>query len=57
MAIDKTTPPQRHHTTYPINGTTALVTGANRGIGRALVDALLRAAPPRSTRRRATSTR
>ncbi len=36
MAIEKTTA-----NTYPINGTTALVTGANRGIGRALVDALL----------------
>jgi NAD(P)-dependent dehydrogenase (short-subunit alcohol dehydrogenase family) len=36
MAIEKNIP-----TTYPINGTTALVTGANRGIGRALVDALL----------------
>lgn len=35
MAIEKNTIP------YPINGTTALVTGANRGIGRALVDALL----------------
>jgi NAD(P)-dependent dehydrogenase (short-subunit alcohol dehydrogenase family) len=36
MAIDTNTA-----TTYPIKGTTALVTGANRGIGRALVDALL----------------
>jgi len=35
MATDSIT------TTYPIHGTTALVTGANRGIGRALVDALL----------------
>jgi NAD(P)-dependent dehydrogenase (short-subunit alcohol dehydrogenase family) len=40
MAIDtNTTAPTNN--TYPINGTTALVTGANRGIGRALVDALL----------------
>ncbi len=36
MAIEKNTA-----TPIPINGTTALVTGANRGIGRALVDALL----------------
>jgi NAD(P)-dependent dehydrogenase (short-subunit alcohol dehydrogenase family) len=36
MAIEKNTA-----STYPINGTTALVTGANRGIGRALVDALI----------------
>jgi NAD(P)-dependent dehydrogenase (short-subunit alcohol dehydrogenase family) len=36
MAIEKNTV-----ATYPIHGTTALVTGANRGIGRALVDALL----------------
>jgi NAD(P)-dependent dehydrogenase (short-subunit alcohol dehydrogenase family) len=36
MAIDATTTK-----TYPIKGTTALVTGANRGIGRAIVDALI----------------
>lgn len=36
MAIEQNT-----GNTYPIHGTTALVTGANRGIGRALVDALL----------------
>jgi len=35
MAIEKNV------STYPIHGTTALVTGANRGIGRALVDSLL----------------
>jgi NAD(P)-dependent dehydrogenase (short-subunit alcohol dehydrogenase family) len=39
MAIDATTAASL--TTYPIKGTTALVTGANRGIGRAIVDALL----------------
>jgi NAD(P)-dependent dehydrogenase (short-subunit alcohol dehydrogenase family) len=39
MAIDATTAATTN--TYPIKGTTALVTGANRGIGRALVDALL----------------
>jgi NAD(P)-dependent dehydrogenase (short-subunit alcohol dehydrogenase family) len=39
MAIDATTAATTN--TYPISGTTALVTGANRGIGRALVDALL----------------
>jgi NAD(P)-dependent dehydrogenase (short-subunit alcohol dehydrogenase family) len=38
MAIDATTTNTK---TYPIKGTTALVTGANRGIGRAVVDALL----------------
>jgi NAD(P)-dependent dehydrogenase (short-subunit alcohol dehydrogenase family) len=32
-----------------IEGTTALVTGANRGIGRAIAEALLDAAPRRST--------
>jgi NAD(P)-dependent dehydrogenase (short-subunit alcohol dehydrogenase family) len=37
MAIDTNTTA----TTYPINGTIALVTGANRGIGRALVGALV----------------
>jgi NAD(P)-dependent dehydrogenase (short-subunit alcohol dehydrogenase family) len=36
MAIDALTT-----NNYPISGTTALVTGANRGIGRAIVDALL----------------
>jgi NADP-dependent 3-hydroxy acid dehydrogenase YdfG len=39
MATDSTTTATTN--TYPINGTTALVTGANRGIGRALVDALV----------------
>lgn len=40
MAIDATTATTTPNT-YPIKGTTALVTGANRGIGRAIVDALL----------------
>jgi NAD(P)-dependent dehydrogenase (short-subunit alcohol dehydrogenase family) len=39
MAIDATT--ANTINSYPIKGTTALVTGANRGIGRAIVDALL----------------
>jgi NAD(P)-dependent dehydrogenase (short-subunit alcohol dehydrogenase family) len=48
MAINTNNPTSNHTTTtttgtgaYPITGTIALVTGANRGIVRALVDALL----------------
>jgi NAD(P)-dependent dehydrogenase (short-subunit alcohol dehydrogenase family) len=40
MAIESTTAANTN--TFPISGTTALVTGANRGIGRAIVDALLK---------------
>ena len=44
---------------YALAGKTALVTGANRGIGEAIVDALVaagvkRCTPPRATSRRST---